>query len=565
MSGTCRRRFGHSLRAQIIAVTVAAWLIPTAVLSAWLLTVLPRMEARVADSLTLEAEYAWSAAADNLDRLHALARDATYDGELTRIWEQRASELIGPAEFVRQSRNYLERKYGRESLCEAALYDPLGEDAPLLMTQSGNSLTPEEREGLRMLAREASGEIDTRCVLRETEGSLYLIRNLMNERMVPFGVLMLKISRDTLFRPLGETAAKWGGESETVFQTEAPADWHAPETGLIPPGRENTVIYVRHSDSRDWTMHWRLTVPGDTVYGETRRFRLILGGLILILIPVGVLIGFIAHRRITRPLELLADASRRIEGGELGVTVPMHGQDELGTLGKAFSGMSLRLQELIDRTYKEEIALRDAQIQALQSRINPHFINNALEDINWQARLDGSETASRMVSALSILLNASMADRDRRLVTLREEMKVADAYIFFAQERFGDRLVLTRRIDEETLEDELPLLTLQPVLENAVEHGIAPAGGGEILLQCEREDGALLIRIVNGGRPMDEADRARVEAALSGRTTGGHVGLNNIANRLRLIYHGRADISAETDREGRTAVTLRVPQEERTR
>ena len=139
-------------------------------------------------------------------------------------------------------------------------------------------------------------------------------------------------------------------------------------------------------------------------------------------------------------IALLSEASHQIEAGELGVTVPMHGDDELGTLGKAFSNMSLRLEELIDRTYKEEIALRDARIQAMQSRINPHFINNALETINWQARIEGSETISAMVESLSVLLNAGMSRNDRRILSLREELETARAYFYFVGLRFGERL-----------------------------------------------------------------------------------------------------------------------------
>lgn len=107
--------------------------------------------------------------------------------------------------------------------------------------------------------------------------------------------------------------------------------------------------------------------------------------------------------------------------------MPMNGDDELGDLGRAFSNMSTRIAELIDKTYKEEIALRDARIQAMQSRINPHFINNVLESINWQARMEGSQSISAMVEALSVLLNASMARGDRHMVPLREEYDVAQA------------------------------------------------------------------------------------------------------------------------------------------
>jgi two-component system sensor histidine kinase YesM len=131
--------------------------------------------------------------------------------------------------------------------------------------------------------------------------------------------------------------------------------------------------------------------------------------------------------------------------------VPLRGYDVRGHLGVAFWEMSLRLKELIERSYKEEIALRDARIQALQSRINPHFLNNALEAINWQARMDGAGTVGEMVETLSVLLNASLDRSEQRLVPLRQELNIVDAYFYFVRLQFGDRLPIQRFIDPSLL------------------------------------------------------------------------------------------------------------------
>jgi len=243
--------------------------------------------------------------------------------------------------------------------------------------------------------------------------------------------------------------------------------------------------------------------------------------------------------------------------------VPMHGDDELGRLGKAFTSMSLRLEELIDRTYKEQIALRDARIQAMQSRINPHFINNALESINWEARIEGSETISAMVESLSVLLNTSMSRNDRRIVTLKEELEVARAYFYFVGLSYGDRLATRMEVDDAALTATVPVLTLQPLIENAVEHGIAPEGGGAIKLCCRRMGPCLRVEVVNSGKGISPEDRRRIDAALRGDSLGGsHIGLSNICTRLHLIYGGRAGIAVASDADGNTHVTLDVPQED---
>ena len=243
-----------------------------------------------------------------------------------------------------------------------------------------------------------------------------------------------------------------------------------------------------------------------------------------LLIPIFILLARFVHKRIGKPVKLLSDAAHQIEEGRFGVTVPLRGGDELGDLGVSFSKMSVRLKELIDRTYKEEIELKNAQILALQSRINPHFINNALEDINWQARMDGSETASAMVTSLSVLLNATMDRKDQRLVTLREELEVADAYIFFVQQRFGSDLEFVREVEEAAQSAILPLLSIQPLLENAVEHGIAPAGGGRILLRARKAGDCLRVEIINGGQGIRPEDREKIDIALRGENAGPHLG-----------------------------------------
>ena len=561
MPGNDKPKPWRSLRFQILLITFLSWLIPTVVLSHFILNLLPRLRNQASASLSSEAENAFEDVSGHLDRLLVLGRDATYDGELASAWERRQEGFLGEAEYVRLCRSYLERKYGREELCSfGAFLDPSLPDR-YLSTRADSAQARAFREGLLPRMDEIASSLDTRCLFLVSGDSVFLVRNLMDTRMNPFGVLVLGLPRETLFRPAAAVAGNWQGESLLLLNEDFPEEdgYAALPDGLSDPGG-NLLLFLRRRVSRDWSLSWALRVPRSLLWGDADRFLRLLLALYLVLIGFSLLIGWFARRRLTRPIRLLAEASRRVEDGEFGVTVPMQGQDELGALGRAFSSMSLRLKELIDRTYKEEIALRDARIQALQSRINPHFINNALEDINWQARIDGSQEVSRMVSALSVLLNAAMASRDRRVVPLREELRVADAYITFIRERFGDSLVLTRSVAEEVLSDRLPLLTIQPVLENAVEHGIAPAAGGAIDLNCRREDNCLVVSIRNSGRPMDDRDRERIRAALSGESSGKHVGLGNIAGRLRLIYHGEADISCVSDPEGRTLVILRVPQ-----
>ena len=376
-------------------------------------------------------------------------------------------------------------------------------------------------------------------------------------------MLILGVDEGKLLDPLNRLKNDWNAEVEIRLDLygDAAESWETLNPGLTDDRKAGQLQYVRLARGEENAPDLKLTMDRRQQYREVYEFRRLLTGVYLLLIPILILLTVYLRKRIIKPIALLSDASRRIERGELGVTVPMRGSDELGQLGDAFSHMSLRLRELIDKTYKEEIELKNAQILALQSRINPHFLNNALEDINWQARIEGSETISAMVSSLSILLNATMARKDRRLVTLREEMEVADAYIYFVQQRFGPELTVEKETESGAMDSILPLLTVQPLLENAVEHGIAPAGGGRITIQAKRAGECLQLGIINTGLGAEKEDRERIDAALRGCATDNHVGLANIVNRLRLIYGEKVVIRVDTEQPGETGVFIDIPQE----
>ena len=553
----------QSLRAQIGLIMLLSYLIPVVLLGVFTGSFLmKKLENQTRSAVTSGAEQAWTLTNQNIERTLELARDATYDGELTDAWQKWNSESIGDAEFRRFCQIYLERKYSREPLLSFVACFPV-KDPKLKTYLRGGALEGSgELQKLIETVQIMGEELDTRCRFFRFENNIYLVRNLLNLRMERFGMLILGINEERLFQPLTELGREWDAEVAIRLDDcgDPEIDWKSAGTGLTDDRKEK-LYYTRLSGGEENGLDLRLTMDRRKQYNEVYSFQMLLLVMALLLVPIMIMIGIYLSRRIVKPLTLLSAASRRIEEGKLGATVPLNGEDELGRLGRSFSQMSLRLKELIDKTYKEEIELKNAQILALQSRINPHFINNALEDINWQARIEGSESISSMVTSLSVLLNATMARQDRRLVTLREEMEVAEAYIYFIQQRFGTDLSVNREIDEKAMDGILPLLTIQPLLENAVEHGIAPAGGGIITIRCSLNDACMHVEIVNTGRETGKEDRERIEAALKGNPTGKHLGLANIVNRLRLIYWESVTIRVDTDTPGQTTVSIIIPRE----
>ncbi len=569
-------RVFRKIRVQLVVIVLVCYMLPLLLLGVYVGSdMMRKFQAKTESALTTGMDYSLMLMEENLSKVVALSQDATYDGELTQAVSQRNAGALSDGEFLRLARGYIERKYSREPLLTFAACFTLDNPDLLLASRSGYDAAARYQASAHEAVRAMGEKLDTQCRFMMVDGDLYLVRNLMNLRMKAYGMLVLGVDATRLFDPMIALARSWDARLDVRLDDVSVDDltgtgyggleagaWDALPDGRIVVAGAGQYALLRSGASRDCALRVGLAMGRAKLYGEPDAFRMLLEGLILLLIPIMAVLAWYVYRRITRPIDILSKAANRIEAGELGVTVPMRGDDELGSLGKAFSNMSLRLQDLIDKTYKEEIALRDAKVQAMQSRINPHFINNALEIINWQARMEQSDTISGMVESLSVLLNAGMSRSDRRILPLREELETVRAYFYFIGLRFGDRLTTRVDVAPEALEDGVPALTLQPILENAAEHGIAPANGGEIGLRCAHDGGALRIEVVNTGRPVTAEDRRRIDAALRGDSqSGSHMGLANISTRLRLIYGGRASMQVDTSEPGRVRVTIEVPQD----
>lgn len=553
-----------SLRLRILAIVLLCWLLPALLLGGYMGGVIfDALQQKTEAALTESAGHAQTLTVQAIRRAITQAKDVTYDGELSTTYADYAAGRLNYASFYRISRNYLERKYGRDPMFVFAAYYPVNEPDRLMYTVAGYNSALAFQQEYQEKALRLGEFLSTRCTFAGWGDGLYLVRNLYNLRMERYGMLVLQLNQAQLFGPLNDAGAKWGAALDIHldgFETdpEQPVQWDREPDGLSERA-ENLSVVQRHAEW-DFSLFTRVQVAKAEVYRQMTLFRRLLIGMVLAILPIGIFITWFVQKRIARPIAILASASRRISEGELGVTVPMHGADELGQLGVAFSSMSTQIRHLVDTVFKEQLALKDARIEAMQSRINPHFLNNALELITWQARLDGSEAVAAMVEALSVLMNASLDRGDHRLSALSEEISVADAYFYFIRLRFGEKLTLWKDVDSSLGSLTLPRLVIQTLLENAVEHGIAPAGGGHIRLKVYKDEFYLRVEVINGGRRLTAEDKEKIARMLSDEKAEGHVGIRNVSLRLRLIYGERASLAiTEDDRTRDTVASILIP------
>ncbi len=258
-----------------------------------------------------------------------------------------------------------------------------------------------------------------------------------------------------------------------------------------------------------------------------------------------------------RPIRTLARSVEKIAEGHFDHSIVVTKRDEIGDLARHISLMSGRLEKLLAERVQEEREKRRVEIQLLRSQINPHFLHNTLASIRWMATFQGASGIVDMVTRLGRLLQAAMGGLDER-GTLREEIAILEDYLRIQQVRYRDRLRYAFDVEgEELLECRVPRFVLQPIVENAILHGIEPrAEGGEVRLSAAAVAGDLRITITDNGVGMNPE---RLTAACGIPTEG--IGLNNVRRRLHYEYGDRCALQIHSEQGRFTRVELRIPME----
>lgn len=288
---------------------------------------------------------------------------------------------------------------------------------------------------------------------------------------------------------------------------------------------------------------------------------------LLAILVLGLLLAFLLHRMITPPITALQNRITKISSGDFSFDPAIEWNNELGDIGRGINSMSASVTALMDHRLEDEKQKQDLEYRMLQNQINPHFIYNTLNSIKWMATIQHAPGIAEMVTALSRLLK-SVSKSNERLVPLYEEFALLNDYFTIQQYRYGGTITLdVSYIEDEKLNHSclIPRFTLQPLVENAIFHGIEPKGSaGEVTLRVERDtaNGDVLIRLTDDGIGMTAEQAAKTlqepgpeEAAAKYR----HVGLWNVHKRLQYSFGEAYGLSIESEPGVGTTVTVRLP------
>ncbi|MCQ5129747.1 sensor histidine kinase [Butyricicoccus faecihominis] len=307
---------------------------------------------------------------------------------------------------------------------------------------------------------------------------------------------------------------------------------------------------------------WRIVGVSylDELVAQPRQAAL---GRILAVVPVVLLIllaiSVLVSRLVSRPIHGLVDEMRRFEQDAAQfVYQPVSGTDEINVLSGSFEHMVVRIQNLMAEVKSEEETLRKTELKALQAQINPHFLYNTLDSIQWMCEVGRTDEAVQMVSALARLFRISIS-RGADLIPIRRELEHAESYLIIQKFRYKDQFSYRFDVDESVLDCLCSKITLQPIIENAILHGFGElVEDGEIVISAKADGANVVLTVTDNGIGMDEA---QCHAILShDQSEPGGIGIKNVADRIRIYFGAPYGLSIESEPDRGTRVTIRLPQ-----
>ncbi|MDQ6419381.1 sensor histidine kinase [Paenibacillus sp. LHD-117] len=300
---------------------------------------------------------------------------------------------------------------------------------------------------------------------------------------------------------------------------------------------DNRLVAYVTSDVTGWTTISAVPVKELMKDSVIVRNSIALAGFVCI--GLAILISVFLAFRITMPLRKLSRLMRKVEQGDLNVAFPVTSADEVGRLGSTFNTMVSKLSELGYLLYETEIREKDAQIAALQSKINPHFLYNTLGSISMYAELAGNREIVTMANNLGKLLRYSLSSR-KETVTLRDELVHVNGYMSIQKIRYEERIQFVTDMEEKALGCKVIPLMIQPIVENAINHGIDKGvGEGRIRIGASESEGVLTVVVEDDGIGLNTVeleelrDRLRHSKDLGGKTGNG---LLNVHRRIWLHF-----------------------------
>jgi two-component system sensor histidine kinase YesM len=274
---------------------------------------------------------------------------------------------------------------------------------------------------------------------------------------------------------------------------------------------------------------------------------------------LAILIGLLLARQVTKPIQQLTSQMKVAESGDFTVRTEVRSQDEIGHMSRQFNKMIKRIDELVQEVHNVQESKRQAELRAVIHRIHPHFLFNTLSTIKWLVRYNQSTKAYEALSTLVLLLEANMGKKGS-FVTLSEELDIVGKYITILEIRYDTLFRLHLDIDPDAESFRIPRMLIQPLVENAVFHGLVPTGiEGDIWIKATAAPDGISIEIRDNGRGIAPEYLLKLEDHENGQRSGmTGIGLKHVHESISLYYPAGSELRILKGESGGTIVLMKL-------
>ena len=305
------------------------------------------------------------------------------------------------------------------------------------------------------------------------------------------------------------------------------------DTVLTGTGNDGKLYSISRSEKTGWTVVDCTNVKD--LLSKSRQAQSVYVLTAIILVIVALLFSRFMARSITLPIQKLRDSMKKVQEGDFSVSdVVVDSKNEIGSLTKSFDVMTHRIHELMEQNVHEQEEKRKSELKALQSQINPHFLYNTLDSIIWMAEGKKNEEVVLMTASLARLLRQSISNEDE-VVPIANEVEYARGYLTIQKMRYKDKLEFQIEVDSSILYIPLIKLVLQPIIENAIYHGLKyKESKGLLIVKGFMKDGNAVLQVIDDGVGMDEETLAHIYDKHKVNYHSNGVGVYNVQKRLKL-------------------------------
>ncbi|GEM_PF-1193674 len=285
--------------------------------------------------------------------------------------------------------------------------------------------------------------------------------------------------------------------------------------------------------------------------------------LTFIILVIIILLALYLSNSLSKPIRKLQELSYKASENDLSVKIDVSGKDEIAKLGKSFNKMIRRINKLLEQNVKEQKLLRKLEMESLNNQIKPHFIYNTLDLIIGLLENNKIEEGAHMVEALGKFFRLSLS-YGKEMVLIRNEIKHVKNYLFIQQYRHGEEYKYIVDIEDlEIMDKHIPKLILQPIVENAIYHGILPSEKkGLIIIKGYYKNKSIYFQVIDNGVGIKKEKVKEINNILAGKIKTEdqkkYFGLCNVDQRLKLMYGGDSGIKIESEYGEKTIVTIRI-------